>query len=560
MFDRVGTAALLIFFAAFLFFFHSVYAQALATNDSNRRLRPRAAPKETPPAAANRLPFEQSVIIYYGVPDKPKPSQPKPQPTTVLNGIRSTSVTNTPPTKSDIGGSSSKQANSGSNLIFDLQPVVISYRIAVPSLFVNANSSTSSTRWAFGENVPTKKAAAPPMTKQETEAAGTFPERTGQLNVSGTTVIKNNASSVGDSYRVGATDEKIEFRVVRSSVFTAKTKPDSELAPPVARGAAADGLMELNESGTVAEKKPETNTGKTEPAEADPVAVEKTNAAAKEAEPTTNGTAVAIQTDAIAATPFKASDAESENKKSANISETDSGSTTKPNSVVEMNNRAVRLTLESNYSEAEILLEKAIKEDPAVAKFHRNLSIVLEKLNRFDEALESARTAAKLDPTNPAILDQLCLLELAKGTPSAAVECYEKLDSVQSLGTNMQAYYGMALFRVGKVDESLATLERAAKSTPPVASVLNALGVVYFTKKRYDEAAAAFKNAVEADPDLSELRFNLAIAELACKNKPAALSQYNILKKDNSNLADQLFHALFSDKVVNVADLKTGRQ
>ena len=103
-------------------------------------------------------------------------------------------------------------------------------------------------------------------------------------------------------------------------------------------------------------------------------------------------------------------------------------------------------------------------------------------------------------------------------------------------------------------------MEKAAKSIQTDATVLNALGVVYFTKKRYDEAVDSFKNAVETNPDLSELRFNLAIAELACKNKPAALSQYNILKKDNSKLADQLYQAMFSDKVINVSDLKTGKR
>jgi Flp pilus assembly protein TadD len=435
---------------------------------------------------------------------------------------------------------------------------VISYRIAVPSLFVNANSTTASTKLTFAEKAPVKNTPHQAMTKREPETVGTIPERIGQLNVSGTIDIKNNALGMVDSETVSAKDQNIETSERGSPVLNAVTKPVSELAPPVTRGAAADRLLEPNEAATVADKTPETSTAKTEPAATASVVVDKMNTAPKEAAPTENGT-VALQTDAVAATPTKAADVGPEDTKPANITEPDSGSAAKPNSLIEMNNRAVRLTLNSNYSDAEVLLENAIKQDPTIAKFHRNLSIVLEKMNRYDEALASARTAAQLEPSNPSVLDQLCLLELAKGSAPAAVACYEKLDSVQPLDAETEPYYGMALFRLGKTDESLEILEKAAKSTPPVAPVLNALGIVYFTKKRYDEAVAAFKNAVEADPDLSELRFNLAIAELACKNKPAALSQYNILKKDDTKLADQLFQALFSDKVVNVNELKTGK-
>ena len=228
--------------------------------------------------------------------------------------------------------------------------------------------------------------------------------------------------------------------------------------------------------------------------------------------------------------------------------------------VLEMNNTAVHLTLEARYEEAHALLEQAIKAEPNVAKFHRNLSVLFERMKKYDKALETARTAEKLAPTDPGIIQQRCLLELAKNYASNAVGCYEKLNSIEPLDTFLQAYYGIALFRSGNEAESLAVLEKAVASTPPIAEAFNALGVVHYTKKRMTDAIAAFKSAVEADPEVPGLRFNLAVAQFASGNKPAAVSQYRMIKSNDAELATKLYYMLYRDKVVSVSDLATRKR
>ena len=152
---------------------------------------------------------------------------------------------------------------------------------------------------------------------------------------------------------------------------------------------------------------------------------------------------------------------------------------------------------------------------------------------------------------------QHLLLELDAGDTAASIACFEKMNSIKPLDMLAQACYGTALFRSGKIDESLAVLEKAAASTPLVAEALNAVGVVYYTKKRTEDAIAAFKSAVETDSELLEIRYNLAVAELAHRNRAAATSQYIFIKSENPRLADQLYRMLYGDKLLNASEKKT---
>jgi len=219
---------------------------------------------------------------------------------------------------------------------------------------------------------------------------------------------------------------------------------------------------------------------------------------------------------------------------------------------IALNNSAVQLTLESQFAEAQALLQRAIGAQPQVAKFHRNLSIVFEKMKKNDDALASARTADRLSPTDPPVVERLCSLELDMGNSSVARECYERLNSIQPLDSLASTYYGIALFRSGRTDESIRVLEKAANSTPPIPVALNALGIAYFELKRLRQAEQAFKNAVELAPETFHLRYNLAVTQLSLRNKEGALSQYKLLKTGDPKLAAQLYQMLFRDKIVVV--------
>ena len=84
--------------------------------------------------------------------------------------------------------------------------------------------------------------------------------------------------------------------------------------------------------------------------------------------------------------------------------------------------------------------------------------------------------------------------------------------------------------------------------------MFNALGYAYYMKKRYTEAADAFKQGVEIEPDSGPLRYNLAMVLTAVNDRAGALAQYNMMKTKSPDTADKLYRALNRDKIIYVGD------
>ena len=95
-------------------------------------------------------------------------------------------------------------------------------------------------------------------------------------------------------------------------------------------------------------------------------------------------------------------------------------------------------------------------------------------------------------------------------------------------------------------------LEKTIELFPASAEAYNQLGVVLFETGRYDKALVVLKQALELAPNLDEPRFNLALAELANRNKPAALEHYAFLKRTNPALAEQLHRVIYRKQVLTV--------
>ena len=74
------------------------------------------------------------------------------------------------------------------------------------------------------------------------------------------------------------------------------------------------------------------------------------------------------------------------------------------------------------------------------------------------------------------------------------------------------------------------------------------IGSALYRKKEYEAAAKALKRAVHLDPRRADARFNLALAQLANRNKAGAISQYNFLKESNPELAQKIYGWIFRDQ------------
>ena len=219
---------------------------------------------------------------------------------------------------------------------------------------------------------------------------------------------------------------------------------------------------------------------------------------------------------------------------------------------VRLSNAGTKLALEGSYAEALEKIRQAIQLDSNVASFYLNLSVVYDHMHQTADALSAARQALLLDPGNASARIQVCELELVSKQYDESLACYEEMRRTGPLEGDSLRNYGLVLLWTGRLDDAESTLQSVLQGMPGDPGLLNGIGMLRYEQKRYEEAAAAFKQAVEINPTLSQVRFNLAMAQIAMKNKAGALSQYHFLEESSPKLAEELSRLLFADKVIFV--------
>ena len=122
-------------------------------------------------------------------------------------------------------------------------------------------------------------------------------------------------------------------------------------------------------------------------------------------------------------------------------------------------------------------LDRAMKEGPQDPTVHSAMALLYDRLDKPAQADEEFRTALRLGPTNPEIINN----------------------------------YAVYLCRIGRTDEGVKYFMQAAHNglyTTPEGAYTNA-GVCLRAAKRYDAAAQNFEKALSVRPNYSEAAYQL---------------------------------------------------
>jgi len=222
------------------------------------------------------------------------------------------------------------------------------------------------------------------------------------------------------------------------------------------------------------------------------------------------------------------------------------------NNAVELNNLGVKYVSAELFSEAVLAFQRALQIDPGQATIYHNLSVAYDRMERFDDALDAVKKAVTLGPGNRSSVFHLCQMQLYTKHYRETIGCFETLRGLTPLDEYSLYANGIALMNIDDLGKAYKAFEEAATLAPNYVPAICGIGTVHYLKKRYKESAAAFRRALELEPDNQTLRYNLAVAELGNKNKTAAVSEYSFLKQSNPELAQKLYKFLFADKVVFV--------
>lgn len=144
--------------------------------------------------------------------------------------------------------------------------------------------------------------------------------------------------------------------------------------------------------------------------------------------------------------------------------------------------------------------ERALELSPADVAANLNLAGALLTLDRPEDAEEPALRAVAADPTSGAA--RLALASAYDGQrrfEDAIVE-YRQAAELIDLNADTLLGYSQALARAGRVEEGEQVLEQLALIEPS-APAFERLGAARFRLRQYDQSLAAYRLALEIDPD-----------------------------------------------------------
>ena len=140
---------------------------------------------------------------------------------------------------------------------------------------------------------------------------------------------------------------------------------------------------------------------------------------------------------------------------------------------------------------------------------------------QYDEAITQFTRASQLDASQMAVWNYLAQSYVGLGdarTGTERQESYEKAcDAYQKAiaqkdDAALHGKHALVLFKLNKTEEAEAEFRRAAELDPPnAAKYYFNMGTIFLNAGQNDSAGAAFKKALEADPNFAEAQFQYAV-------------------------------------------------
>ncbi len=148
------------------------------------------------------------------------------------------------------------------------------------------------------------------------------------------------------------------------------------------------------------------------------------------------------------------------------------------------------------HEDAVAAFEKALKLQPRLARAHAGLgSVLVEARGDYPEGMRHYLRAVKLDPENPALLNDLGWLSYKMNRYPEAVAALEKAVTLDSQNPMFHTNLGLAYQKAGRTDEAVDHLQRALAMNPQYTLALYGLGKAYESRGQYPDALQTYRRA-----------------------------------------------------------------
>lgn len=166
------------------------------------------------------------------------------------------------------------------------------------------------------------------------------------------------------------------------------------------------------------------------------------------------------------------------------------------------------------WDEAIASYQRALELDPDDATGHRSLGTALKARGNVTAAIKCFRRALALRPDYAEAHNNLGNVYLEAGDVATAVECFQRAVNGRPDFPGFHFNLGNALHQAGRLTEAEARLRHLLEINPGEAEVLNSLGIVLFDQGRVAEALECYEAALAIRPEHARGRYNRALAWL----------------------------------------------
>lgn len=156
--------------------------------------------------------------------------------------------------------------------------------------------------------------------------------------------------------------------------------------------------------------------------------------------------------------------------------------------------------------EAIVQYQEVIKLDPKSVQAYYNLGLLYDKKGNTTQGTQALQQAAQLAPENPLVNYDLGVL-YAKQNNYAQSAIYSQKATEGAGKSFAEAFnnYGYALAQLGRYEESLKAIDQSLALKPDSAPALDSKGFALHGMGRYQEALQAYQQALKQDPTIGEI-------------------------------------------------------
>jgi len=180
---------------------------------------------------------------------------------------------------------------------------------------------------------------------------------------------------------------------------------------------------------------------------------------------------------------------------------------------------------EQNWDEASSELRKCLELNPHFDQAMLGLARALIFQGKDDEAKQWAQRAIQYNPENYRAWYQMGFID-SRTDKQAAIADYEKAVSIQGNFAPLRRDLGMLYYDRQNYAEAATHLAKATDLGMNDAALYNFLGISYSRTKQFPRAIESYKQALKADPGLAEAHLNLGFAYEQTNQQHLATAEY----------------------------------